>query len=50
MPGKGHAVTLLELGRIASRYDTEMAHAMLHAVAVAKTRGCLFVAPPEPCI
>ena len=36
---RGHAVTLLDLGRIASRYDTETAHAMLHAVAVARARG-----------
>ena len=28
-------MTLLELGTIAARYDTAMAHAMLHAVAVA---------------
>lgn len=32
-------MTLLDLGRIASRRDTEIAHAMLHAVAVAKDRG-----------
>ena len=36
---KGRAMTLLDLGRIASRRDTEIAHAMLHAVAVAKDRG-----------
>ena len=29
-------MTLLELGRIAAKYETEMAHAMLFAVAVAK--------------
>ncbi len=29
-------MTLLDLGRIASCYDTDMAHAMLHAVAVAR--------------
>ena len=28
-------MTLKDLGRIASRYETEMAHAMLAAVAVA---------------
>lgn len=32
-------MTLLDLGRIAARYETEMAHAMLHAVAVAKCEG-----------
>ena len=29
-------MTLLDLGRIASHLDTALAHAMLHAVAVAK--------------
>ena len=29
------AMTLVELGRIATRYETEMAHAMLVAVAYA---------------
>ena len=33
------SMTLLELGRIAARYETEMAHAMLHAIAVAKCEG-----------
>ena len=32
-------MTILELGRIASSHDTEIAHAMLHAVAVATARG-----------
>lgn len=32
-------MTLLDLGRIASHRDTAVAHAMLHAVAVAKDRG-----------
>ena len=32
-------MTILELGRIASAHDTEIAHAMLHAVAVATARG-----------
>lgn len=32
-------MTLLDLGRIASHLDTALAHAMLHAVAVAKDRG-----------
>lgn len=32
-------MTLLELGRIAAKYETEMAHAMLFAVAVAKCYG-----------
>lgn len=32
-------MTLLDLGRIASNRDTAVAHAMLHAVAVAKDRG-----------
>lgn len=36
---KGRAMTLLDLGRIASHLDTALAHAMLHAVAVAKDRG-----------
>lgn len=31
-------MTLLELGAIASRYDTQIAHAMLHAVALAVAR------------
>ena len=31
----GHKMTLLELGQIASKYDTLIAHALLHAVAVA---------------
>lgn len=35
-------LTLLELGRCASRYDTQMAHAMLRAVAVAKVRGSIW--------
>ena len=29
-------MTLLQLGQIAAKYETEMAHAMLFAVAVAK--------------
>ena len=33
------AVTLLDLGRMASRMDTSAAHAMLHAVAVAMSEG-----------
>ena len=32
---KAAAMTLLELGTIAARYETEMAHAMLFAVAAA---------------
>lgn len=32
-------MTLLELGAIASKYDTVMAHAMLHAVAIAVASG-----------
>lgn len=32
---KAAAMTLVELGRIAARYETEMAHAMLVAVAYA---------------
>ena len=32
-------MTLLDLGRIASNRDTAVAHAMLHAVGVAKDRG-----------
>ena len=32
-------MTILELGRIASAHDTEIAHAMLHAVAVATGEG-----------
>lgn len=35
----GGGMTLLELGRIAAKYETEMAHAMLFAVAVAKCYG-----------
>ena len=31
---------LVELARIASRYETAMAHAMLHACAVAQLYGC----------
>ena len=38
-PNKGARMTLLDLGRIASHLDTALAHAMLHAVAVAKDRG-----------
>ena len=33
------AMTLLRLGQIAAKYETEMAHAMLFAVAVAKCYG-----------
>lgn len=29
---------VFDMGKIAARYDTEMAHAMLHAVAVAVER------------
>ena len=36
---RGPRMTLLDLGRIASHLDTALAHAMLHAVAVAKDRG-----------
>ena len=32
-------MTLAEMGAIAARYDTEIAHAMLHAVAVAMAAG-----------
>lgn len=32
-------MTLLELGAIAGKYDTEIAHALLHAVAVAVAKG-----------
>ena len=32
-------MTLLDLGRLASHLDPALAHAMLHAVAVAKDRG-----------
>lgn len=32
------AVTIFDMGRIAARYDTLMAHAMLQAVAVARAR------------
>ncbi len=32
-------MTLLQLGQIAAKYETEMAHAMLFAVAVAKCYG-----------
>ena len=32
-------MTLEDLARIASRHDTAVAHAMLHAVAVCKSRG-----------
>ena len=35
----GGAMTLLQLGQIAAKYETEMAHAMLFAVAVAKCYG-----------
>ena len=38
----GGGMTLLELGTIAKRYDTVVAHAMLHAVAVAHVRGPRF--------
>ena len=37
-------MTILELGRIASAYDTEIAHSMLHAVAVATARGARWFA------
>lgn len=37
-PRRG-AMTLLQLGQIAAKYETEMAHAMLFAVAVAKCYG-----------
>ena len=32
-------MTLLEIGAIAAKHDTLIAHAMLHAVAVARTQG-----------
>lgn len=32
-------MTLLELGMIARRHETEVAHAMLHAVAVCLSEG-----------
>lgn len=32
-------MSLYELGKLASRYETQVAHAMLHAVAVAIDRG-----------
>ena len=32
-------MTLLQLGQIARRYETEIAHVMLHAVAVAYYGG-----------
>lgn len=32
---EGAAMTLIELARIASRYDTDIAHALLQAVAFA---------------
>lgn len=35
----GGAMTLLQLGQIAAKYETGMAHAMLFAVAVAKCYG-----------
>lgn len=35
----GGAMTLLQLGQIAAKYETEMAHARLFAVAVAKCYG-----------
>ena len=35
----GGAMTLLQLGQLAAKYETEMAHAMLFAVAVAKCYG-----------
>ncbi len=35
-------MTLLDLADIASRYDTAAAHAMLHAVAVAREGGSLW--------
>ena len=37
-------MTILELGRIASAHDTAIAHAMLHAVAVATARGARWFA------
>ena len=36
------AVDIFEMGRIAKRYDTEMAHAMLCAVAVAYYEGSMY--------
>lgn len=38
-------MTLLELGRMASRHDSDAAHAMLQAVARAKARGSRFGFP-----
>jgi hypothetical protein len=32
-------MSLYELGKLASRYDTLIAHAMLHAVAIAIDQG-----------
>ena len=37
-------MTILEIGRIASSHDTEIARAMLHAVAVAMARGARWFA------
>ena len=39
-------MTLLELARIAGRYETAMAHAMLHACAIAQLYGCEHFAVP----
>ena len=39
-------MSLVELARIASKYETNMAHAMLHACAVARLSECSF--PDEP--
>lgn len=47
MPWRRWPVTLLELGRIASRHDTDVAHAMLQAVACAKARGSRLGFPEE---
>lgn len=33
------SMSLYELGKLASHYDTQIAHAMLHAVAVAIDKG-----------
>ena len=33
------SMSLYELGKLASRYDTQIAHATLHAVAVAIDKG-----------